>query len=112
MNSIEEAENLLKTQKITMVFSEFEIEKQNCLPLFQYMIEKNSSKDRMLILVTKNSQQSAVAEAMEEQVDGYIIKPFVINYVKDNLAQGYSIFSYNYLKRQENIFKYIKENIK
>ncbi|HTL13439.1 MAG TPA: response regulator [Bdellovibrionota bacterium] len=45
-------------------------------------------RDRLFVLVTINSSQSAVAEAAEEEVDRYVLKPFTHESLRDYLFQA------------------------
>lgn len=80
-----EAKAIVEKENISIILSEFEIDKYPCLPLFQKILDSHAEPERMMVLVTKNSQQSSVAQAMEGEVDAYIIKPFVFNYIKENI---------------------------
>ncbi|MCC7441713.1 MAG: response regulator [Bdellovibrionales bacterium] len=45
-------------------------------------------RDRLFVLVTVNSSQSVVAEAAEEDVDRYVLKPFTHEGLRDYLFQS------------------------
>lgn len=63
-----------------IIFTEFKIRDRFGLELLPYLDQLNiGNLDRCFIVVTENSRESAVAEAAEEDVDGYIIKPFSID---------------------------------
>src|SRR5690606_9220694 len=55
--------------------------------LFKFIRDKYPlRKDLCLILVTSNITQAAVAKAAEEDVDSFIIKPYTIQGIKENLV--------------------------
>jgi tetratricopeptide (TPR) repeat protein len=84
-----EAKAIMAKEEISIVLSEFEVDGVPSLPLFEKVMQRFSDRDRTLILVTKNAAQSTVAQAMEEEVDSYILKPFVYNYIKENLVKTF-----------------------
>lgn len=84
-----EAKAIVAQENISIVLSEFEVDGVPSLPLFEKVMQNFSDRDRTLILVTKNAAQSTVAQAMEEEVDSYILKPFVYNYIKESLVKTF-----------------------
>jgi CheY-like chemotaxis protein len=84
--SLEEAQTLLETKKIGIVLSEYLILGGSGFDLFKMIREKNpENKELCLILVTANISQTAVAKAAEEDVDSFIIKPYTIQSIQENL---------------------------
>lgn len=64
-----------------ILFSEFDLENGTCgldLLVTQRKINKQSKKS-LFILVTSNTSQAAVARAAEEDVDGYLLKPYTMD---------------------------------
>lgn len=84
--SLTEAEEIIKTKNIGVVLSDYFITGGSGFDLFKMVREKlPRHKDLCLILVTSNISQTAVAKAAEEDVDSFIIKPYTIQSIQDNL---------------------------
>ncbi len=84
--NIYEAEQLIATKKIGIVLSDYAVIGGSGFDLFKMIREKEPTrKDLCLILVTSNISQSAVAKAAEEDVDSFIIKPYTIQSIQENL---------------------------
>lgn len=84
--SIAEAEVIIQHKNIGIVLSDYFIGGGSGFDLFK-MIRKSRPEDRKLtlILVTSNISQTAVAKAAEENVDSFIIKPYTIQSIQENL---------------------------
>jgi CheY-like chemotaxis protein len=81
-----EAQEIIATKKIGIVLSDYFIVGGSGFDLFKMIREKNVNiKDLCLILVTSNISQTAVAKAAEEDVDSFIIKPYTIQSIQENL---------------------------
>lgn len=78
--SIEEAQELINAQCPTLIFCDFEVEGKSGLELLQKQRESNPDRHNqsIFILVTANTSQSAVAQAAEEDIDAYILKPYTV----------------------------------
>lgn len=67
----------LKEHKPCVIVSEYEVDGQFGLSLVE---EQNQivpdADERVFMVITNNAHDSAVAEAAEEAVDGYLLKPF------------------------------------
>lgn len=84
--SIVESQEIIKTRKIGIVLSDYFIGGGSGFDLFKMLREKfPNSKDLCLVLVTANISQTAVAKAAEEDVDSFIIKPYTIQSIQENL---------------------------
>ncbi|MGZ3709582.1 MAG: response regulator, partial [Bdellovibrionota bacterium] len=76
-SSFEDALEEIARVKPKIIICDYDLEKRCGLDLLQEQRKQNpDAKDRLFILVTGNSSQTAVARAAEEDVDTYIIKPF------------------------------------
>lgn len=72
-NSIE----YIKKEKPQIIISDLVVQDRSCLELMEYLngyIEVPSN--RAFIVVTTSANESSVASAAEEDVDGYLLKPF------------------------------------
>jgi len=82
-----EAEEIINTKKIGIVLSDYLIGGGSGFDLFKMVREKSSpeKKELCLVLVTSNISQTAVAKAAEEDVDSFIIKPYTVQSIQENL---------------------------
>jgi tetratricopeptide (TPR) repeat protein len=78
----------VKEQSPKFVFTEFQIGDRFGLELIQELDRVGVSiTERAFFMVTANSQDSAVAEAAEEDVDAYIVKPFSIDSLETQIVR-------------------------
>jgi CheY-like chemotaxis protein len=81
-----EAEDYINTKKIGIVLSDYIIGGGSGFDLFKMLRAKYpTNKELCLILVTSNISQSAVAKAAEEDVDSFVIKPYTVQSIQENL---------------------------
>lgn len=84
---LEEATQIIETKKIGIVLSDYFIGGGSGFDLFKVVREKfPNNKKLSLILVTSNISQSAVAKAAEEDVDSFVIKPYTLQSIQENLV--------------------------
>ncbi len=84
--SLIEAQEFITTKKIGIVLSDYFIGGGSGFDLFKMIRDKEpNNKNLCLVLVTSNISQTAVAKAAEEDVDSFIIKPYTIQSIQDNL---------------------------
>jgi CheY-like chemotaxis protein len=82
-----EAEQLIFSKNIGIVLSDYFIGGGSGFDLFKVVREKFPDKKELsLILVTSNISQTAVAKAAEEDVDSFIIKPYTVQSIQENLV--------------------------
>ena len=88
-NTYEEAEAEIKRLKPKMVLCDYVLTGNRAgLDLLQEqkaLYPDDSGKDCIFVLVTGNTSQSAVAQAAEEDVDTFILKPYTIESIKKSL---------------------------
>jgi tetratricopeptide (TPR) repeat protein len=90
--SVSEAETILKSNTIGLVLSDYAVTGGSGFDLFK-MVRSHISPDNKklcLILVTSNISQTAVAKAAEEDVDSFIIKPYTLQSIQENLLSTIS----------------------
>ncbi|MBL7544926.1 MAG: hypothetical protein JNL11_14000 [Bdellovibrionaceae bacterium] len=75
-NTFKDAVEILKAEKPKILITEYLIGKNFGLSLVEIHDEMFDSLARISIMVTKEASDNAVAEAAEEQLDAYIVKPF------------------------------------
>ncbi len=84
--SVTEAEGLIDTKNIGLVLADYYISGGSGFDLFKKLREKQPlTLKKCFILVTSNISQSAVAKAAEEDVDSFIIKPYTLTNIQENL---------------------------
>lgn len=84
--NLTEAQDIIETKKLGLVLSDYFIGGGSGFDLFKLIREKEpDNKELCLVLVTSNISQSAVAKAAEEDVDSFIIKPYTIQSIQENL---------------------------
>ncbi|MBL7555208.1 MAG: hypothetical protein JNM24_05240 [Bdellovibrionaceae bacterium] len=75
-NTYKDAVAILKEEKPRILITEYMIGKNFGLSLIDMHDEMYDAFSRIAIVVTKESSDNAVAEAAEEQLDAFIVKPF------------------------------------
>lgn len=87
VGTIAEAQEVIKTKKVGLVLSDYFVGGGSGFELFKIMRESDpKNKQLCLVLVTSNISQTAVAKAAEEDVDSFIIKPYTIQSIQENLV--------------------------
>jgi DNA-binding NarL/FixJ family response regulator len=72
----EDAKRIIQERKPKIIISEYEVEAKFGLSLLEMQGEYFDELSRVSIIITRNTMDSAVAEAAEEDIDAYILKPF------------------------------------
>jgi CheY-like chemotaxis protein len=81
-----EAVENITTKKPKLILSDYQLNGGSGFDLFkEYRIKYPDEKKSVLILVTSNISQSAVAKAAEEDVDSFIIKPYTVQSLEKSL---------------------------
>jgi two-component system chemotaxis response regulator CheY len=81
-----EAVDIIETKKPKLILSDYALNGGSGFDLFKDYREKYpDEKKSVLILVTSNISQSAVAKAAEEDVDSFIIKPYTVQSLEKSL---------------------------
>lgn len=81
-----EAVDAINSKKPKLILSDYGINGGSGFDLFKtYRETYPEEKKTVLILVTSNISQSAVAKAAEEDVDSYIIKPYTVQSLEKSL---------------------------
>ncbi|MBI2606488.1 MAG: response regulator [Deltaproteobacteria bacterium] len=72
-----------------IVVTDFNLGAQSGLLLINLQRESNpNAKDTLFIIITGNTSQTAIAQAAEEEVDSYIIKPFTLKGLRSSLVKA------------------------
>jgi CheY-like chemotaxis protein len=85
VGTFKEAIDIINEKNIGVVLSDYFVGGGSGFDLFKLAREKNPAKKICLILVTSDLNQSTVAKAAEEDVDSYVIKPFTVESIQENL---------------------------
>lgn len=81
------ARDVIKKIKPKVVISEYLINNGTGINLSEEFNLVRDVADSVFILLTANSSQSLVAQAAEEDVDIYILKPYTMNYLQGILSK-------------------------
>lgn len=94
--TFDEAKQLLQQRFADIVISEFDLDAGNCgLDLLHWQRSSNKeSLKSLFILVTSNTSQAAVARAAEEDVDGYLLKPYTMDGLRNSIMRYAVIKAY------------------
>lgn len=76
VSKYEEAKKIIQEKKPKLLITEYDVEGYNGLSLVEMQQAIYSDDARICVVVSKNSNDSVVAEAAEEQVDSFLLKPF------------------------------------
>ncbi len=89
--TMSEAAEILKSNNVGLVLSDYFVGGGSGFDLFK-MVRTSfpDNKKLCLILVTSNISQTAVAKAAEEDVDSFIIKPYTLQSIQENLLSTVS----------------------
>lgn len=84
--ALSEATQIISEKKISLVLSDYMIAGGSGFDLFKMVREQQKTNKKLcLVLVTSNISQTAVAKAAEEDVDSFIIKPYTLQSIHENL---------------------------
>mgnify|MGYP000022268147 CR=1 FL=1 len=93
-SSFHTAEEEIKASKPEIVLTEYDLGKSCGLELLQSQRLSNpESKKSIFLLITGNTSQSAVARSAEEDIDGYILKPFTPEVLRKTIILFYSRYA-------------------
>lgn len=86
----EVAADALRTQKPSVVVADYQLDRGNSgLSLIQTQRKEFPTvKDVLFVLVTGNTSQSAVAQAAEEDVDAYVLKPYTMGVLRQSIVRA------------------------
>ncbi|MCC7442314.1 MAG: response regulator [Bdellovibrionales bacterium] len=87
--SYDEASRLIHEHKPHLVLAEFELGKSSGLNLLQEQRSQHADAVKSLfVLVTSNTSQSAVAQAAEEDVDTFVLKPYTLEVLRSAILSA------------------------
>lgn len=85
----EEAKSIMENKKPRLVIADYRLKGGSGFDLFRFCREHIKDPDAILILVTSNTSQSAVAKAAEEDVDSFILKPYTVSSLQKSLLKAF-----------------------
>jgi CheY-like chemotaxis protein len=109
----DQARSEMKLQKPKVVLSDYFIGTRSGLDLLQAQrAEYPDMKECLFILVTADSSQSAVASAVEEDVDTFILKPYTLKSFQEILIRGAAakLFPSEYVRMVEKGKEHLAKN--
>jgi CheY-like chemotaxis protein len=90
VGTMEEARSEIKRLKPKIIFCDFMIGQESGLDLIQAQKDAHGEKvkDCLFVLVTNNGSQSAIAQAAEEDVDTFVLKPYTAKSFQEALSEA------------------------
>ncbi len=79
--------NKLKQQPFDLVISDLHMPRMNGLEFLREARSTESLKNTVFLMVTTESGKSSVLEAIKLKVNGYIVKPFTPDTLREKLAK-------------------------
>ena len=86
-NDGDAALNKLKLDPFDLVITDLHMPKMSGIDFLRETRAISSIKDTLFLMVTTENSKNAVLEAIKYKVNGYIIKPFTIETLKEKLGQ-------------------------
>ncbi len=91
-SSWEEAQEVIPLVVPRIIVSDFNLGARSGLSLIEFQREMlkgaGAEKEGLFIIITGNTSQTAIAQAAEEEVDAYILKPFNLNGLRAALVSA------------------------
>lgn len=88
-SNYEDAKAAIATSPPDLLFAEYDLERGRCG--LDLLVEQRKAgadtKKSLFFLVTGNNSQAAVAKAAEEDVDGYILKPYTLDGLRNAIMR-------------------------
>jgi two-component system chemotaxis response regulator CheY len=81
-----EALKRLETEQIDFVITDWYMPEMSGLDFVRTLRSKEATKDVPIVIVTGNGSKDDVARAIELRVNGYVLKPFTAETLRDRIA--------------------------
>jgi two-component system chemotaxis response regulator CheY len=81
-----EALKRLETEPIDFVITDWYMPEMSGLEFVRTLRSKEATRDVPILIVTGNGSRDDVARAIELRVNGYVLKPFTAETLKDRIA--------------------------
>jgi len=93
----EEAEQAMEEKAPAIVLTDYNLgHDKSGFDLLQTHRKIHEKSISLFILITANSSQSLVAQAAEEDIDSFILKPYTINTIKETLLNIWKFYIVQY----------------
>ena len=79
--------DILKTTKVDLIVSDWNMPKMTGLDLLKEVRGNDSTKDTPFLMVTAEAQKENIVEAVKARVSNYIVKPFTAAILEEKLAK-------------------------
>ncbi|MGC9967522.1 MAG: response regulator [Syntrophobacteraceae bacterium] len=79
--------DVLKTTKVDLIVSDWNMPKMTGLELLKEVRGSNNFKDTPFLMVTAEAQKENIVEAVKARVSNYIVKPFTAATLEEKLAK-------------------------
>lgn len=76
----------IKSEKLDFVICDWNMPRMNGVEVLRAVREDDRYKDLPFLMITAEVEEGTVAESIEAEVDGYILKPFVPKTLEDKMA--------------------------
>jgi two-component system chemotaxis response regulator CheY len=81
-----EALKRLETEQIDFVITDWYMPEMSGIEFLRMVRSREATKDVPIVVVTANGSRDDVAQAIELRVNGYVLKPFTAETLKDRIA--------------------------
>ncbi|MGO9315204.1 MAG: response regulator [Syntrophobacteraceae bacterium] len=79
--------DILKTTKVDLIVSDWNMPRMTGLELLKEVRGNDSFKDTPFLMVTAEAQKENIVEAVKARVSNYIVKPFTAAILEEKLAK-------------------------
>jgi len=86
----EEALKILKSERIDLVISDWNMPKMDGLTLLKNIRSDPELKDTLVMMVTAEAEKQKVLEAVKLGVNGYVVKPFTPETLEEKIKKVHS----------------------
>jgi two-component system, chemotaxis family, chemotaxis protein CheY len=81
------AVDVLKTNKVDLIVSDWNMPKMTGLELLKHVRSDDRTKDLPFLMVTAEAQKENIVEAVKARVSNYIVKPFTAATLEEKLSK-------------------------
>jgi len=81
------AVDVLKSTKIDLIVSDWNMPKMTGLDLLKHVRSQDDIKDMPFLMITAEAQKENIIEAVKAKVSNYIVKPFTAATLEEKLAK-------------------------
>jgi two-component system, chemotaxis family, chemotaxis protein CheY len=79
--------DVLKTNKVDLIVSDWNMPKMTGLELLKHVRSDDRTKDLPFLMVTAEAQKENIVEAVKARVSNYIVKPFTAATLEEKLSK-------------------------